>query len=102
MSKFYLNPEDVVFLRGAQEEMFLKLLQLQTAPNPNEILLWMYEHGVNKTIDSYGLDSKQLIDILFFKMKKNCFFLLTISLKRVIIMLSTQTRWKPMESYFDV
>ena len=63
MSKFYLNPEDIVFLRGAQEEMFLKLLQLQTAPNPNEILLWMYEHGVNKTIDSYGLDSNELINI---------------------------------------
>ena len=63
MSKFCLNPEDIVFLRGAQEEMFLKLLQLQTAPNPNEILLWMYEHGVNKTIDSYGLSSKKLIDI---------------------------------------
>ena len=63
MSKFLLSPNDIVFLRGAQEEMFLKLLQLQTAPNPNEILLWMYEHGVNKTIDSYGLDSKKLIEV---------------------------------------
>jgi len=63
MSKFYLIPDDIVFLRGAQEEMFLKLLQLQTAPNPNEILLWMYEHGVNKTIDSYGLDSKELLNV---------------------------------------
>ena len=63
MSKFYLQPGDIVFLRGAQEEMFLKLLQLHTAPNPNEILLWMYEHGVNKTIDSYGLDSKELINV---------------------------------------
>jgi len=63
MSKFFLDPNDIVFLRGSQEEMFLKLLQLQTAPNPNEILLWMYEHGVNKTIDSYGLDSNELIEI---------------------------------------
>ena len=63
MSKFCLNPEDIIFLRGAQEEMFLKLLQLQTSPNPNEILLWMYEHGVNKTIDSYGFDSNELIDV---------------------------------------
>tara|TARA_B100001123_G_scaffold398453_1_gene482528 strand:- start:565 stop:1377 length:813 start_codon:yes stop_codon:yes gene_type:complete len=63
MSKFYLTPQDIVFLRGAQEEMFLKLLQLQTAPNPNEILCWMYDHGVDKTINSYGLDSKELIDI---------------------------------------
>ena len=63
MSKFFLKPKDIVFLRGAQEEMFLKVLQLQTAPNPKEILLWMYEHGVNKTIDSYGLDSNELINV---------------------------------------
>ena len=35
MSKFKLKPESIVFLRGAQEEMFSKLLQLQLAPNPN-------------------------------------------------------------------
>ena len=29
---------DVVFLRGAQEEMWQKLLQLQFAPNPGELL----------------------------------------------------------------
>ena len=34
MSKFKLKPESIVFLRGAQEEMFSKLLQLQLAPNP--------------------------------------------------------------------
>ena len=37
MSKFKLKPESIIFLRGAQEEMFSKLLQLQLAPNPNEI-----------------------------------------------------------------
>ncbi|PPR47983.1 MAG: hypothetical protein CFH19_00072 [Alphaproteobacteria bacterium MarineAlpha5_Bin9] len=63
MAKFSLLPEDVVFLRGAQEEMFLKLLQLHTAPNPIEILRWMYDHGVDKTIDSYGFDSKELISV---------------------------------------
>ena len=63
LSKFFLKPDDIVFLRGAQEEMFLKILQLQTAPNPHEILTWMYEHGVDKTIKSYGLDSHQLIEI---------------------------------------
>ena len=35
MSKFRLKPETIVFLRGAQEEMFSKLLQLQLAPNPS-------------------------------------------------------------------
>ena len=52
MSKFYLMPEDIIFLRGSQEEMFLKLLQLQTAPHPSEILNWMYKHGVDKTGNS--------------------------------------------------
>ena len=56
MSKFFLNNEDVIFLRGAQEEMFLKLLQLHTAPNPYEILQWMFEHGVDKTVSSYDLN----------------------------------------------
>ena len=41
-------------LRGAQEEMFSKLLQLQIAPNPIEIIEWMFEHGVDKTLESYG------------------------------------------------
>ena len=38
MAKFNLNHDDIIFLRGAQEEMFSKLLQLQTAPNPNDII----------------------------------------------------------------
>ena len=54
MAKFHLDSKDIIFLRGAQEEMFLKLLQLQTAPNPCEILQWMFAHGVDKTIRSSG------------------------------------------------
>ena len=63
MSKFILQPEDIVFLRGAQEEMFLKLLQLQTAPNPSDIIRWMFEHGVDKTIESYGFDKDEIVSI---------------------------------------
>ena len=63
MSVFYLKPNDVIFLRGAQEEMFLKLLQLHIAPNPKEIVKWMLEHGVDKTVVSYGLDAVELLDI---------------------------------------
>ena len=55
LSKFFLNKEDIIFLRGAQEEMFLKLLQLHTEPNPSEIITWMFEHGVNKTLLSMPL-----------------------------------------------
>ena len=63
MSKFKLNPESIIFLRGAQEEMFSKLLQLQLAPNPTEILEWMFDHGVNKTIKSYGFSEDEVRNI---------------------------------------
>ena len=49
-----LNPEDIVFLRGAQEEMWNKLLQLQFAPSPAEIIDWMLDHGMDSTIEAYG------------------------------------------------
>ena len=63
MSNFKLKPSDIVFLRGAQEEMFSKLLQLQIAPNPMEIITWMFEHGVNKTLESYGHSKEEVINI---------------------------------------
>ncbi|CAA7619182.1 conserved hypothetical protein [Candidatus Terasakiella magnetica] len=46
--------DDVVYLRGAQEEMWQKLLQLQFAPNPGEVLRWMLDHGIASTITAYG------------------------------------------------
>ena len=45
---------DVVFLRGAQEEMWQKLLQLQFAANPGEVLSWMVRAGVETTVQAYG------------------------------------------------
>src|SRR5260221_1309505 len=47
---------DVVFLRGAQEEMWSKLLQLQFAPNPSEVLRWLLDHGTAATLAAYGGD----------------------------------------------
>ncbi|HTH16691.1 MAG TPA: hypothetical protein VL974_08570 [Magnetospirillum sp.] len=46
--------DDIVYLRGAQEEMWQKLLQLQFAPNPVDVLKWMVEHGIGPTIAAYG------------------------------------------------
>ena len=63
MAKFYLDSNKIIFLRGAQEEMFLKLLQLQTAPNPYDIIHWMFEHGVDSTIKSYGFNKDEIINI---------------------------------------
>lgn len=45
---------DVVILRGAQEEMWQKLLQLQLALNPSEVFDWMMEQGVGATLEGYG------------------------------------------------
>ena len=45
---------DIVFLRGAQEEMWQKLLQLQFAQGPKKVLTWMIEHGAGATIRAYG------------------------------------------------
>ena len=50
---------DIAFLRGRQEEMLQKLQELQFAPNPREVLPWMLEHGLAKTLESYGVDAEQ-------------------------------------------
>ena len=46
--------DDVVFLRGGQEEMWAKLLQIQFAPNPAEVIRWLDAHGVAATVRAYG------------------------------------------------
>jgi serine/threonine protein phosphatase 1 len=50
---------DVAVLRGAQEEMWQKLLQLQFASNPREVLDWMIAHGADTTIRAYGGDPRR-------------------------------------------
>jgi serine/threonine protein phosphatase 1 len=46
--------KDLVYLRGSQEEMWQKLLELQFAPNPREIFDWMLDHGLGSTLAAYG------------------------------------------------
>jgi serine/threonine protein phosphatase 1 len=50
---------DVAFLRGSQEEMWQKLLQLQFAVSPSEVLKWMLDQGVGATLGAYGGDIQQ-------------------------------------------
>ena len=45
---------DVALLRGAQEEMWQKLLQLQFSLDAAEVLNWGLDHGVGATIEAYG------------------------------------------------
>ena len=44
----------VIFLRGAQEEMWHKLLRLQFALTPLAVLDWMLERGLAVIIEAYG------------------------------------------------
>lgn len=46
---------DIVYLRGQQEEMMDKLLSLPFAHGATDIFLWMLDHGLGATLDSYGL-----------------------------------------------
>lgn len=50
------EPGDVVFLRGAQEEMWTKLLQIQFATEPNAVLDWMLDQGTGAPLAAYGGD----------------------------------------------
>lgn len=45
---------DIIYLRGSQEEMWHRLLQIQFAINPSQVLKWMLDHGVEATIAAYG------------------------------------------------
>lgn len=54
-----MDPEHITFLRGSQEEMWQKLLQLQFAPNPKDVLRWMIGQGVGATLAAYGATPEQ-------------------------------------------
>lgn len=49
---------DVVYLRGGQEVMWQKLLQLQFTPDPLGALSWMLQRGVGATLAAYGGDGE--------------------------------------------
>lgn len=50
----YMDEFDCVYLRGAQEEMWQKLLQLQFSNRAAEDLAWMLDRGVAATLEAYG------------------------------------------------
>lgn len=54
LSRPFAYPDDIVYLRGGQEEMWHKLLQIQFAVNPGEVIAWMLDNGVGPTIAAYG------------------------------------------------
>ena len=50
------EPWDIAYLRGAQEEMWRKMLELQFAPGPAQVLDWMRAQGAEATLRAYGGD----------------------------------------------
>ncbi len=56
LAKPGIIPTDLIYLRGAQEEMLQKVVQLQFAPEPTKTLFWMYKNGLQETLRSYGID----------------------------------------------
>lgn len=50
----FVHATDLVYLRGQQEEMWQKLLQLQFAVDPEDVLRWMLARGVDATLRVYG------------------------------------------------
>jgi serine/threonine protein phosphatase 1 len=50
----FAHPDDVVVLRGSQEEMWRNLLQVQFAAAAGDVLRWMETRGVAKTVEAYG------------------------------------------------
>ncbi len=50
---------DVIYLRGGQEEMWSKLLQIQFAPNPIEVMQWMLKQGGEQTLKAYRGNPQQ-------------------------------------------
>ena len=53
-----LKDIQVSHLRGAQEEMWVKLLEIQWAMRPIETFQWMMAHGVEATLRAYGGEAK--------------------------------------------
>jgi hypothetical protein len=58
-----VRPNDFSYLRGSQENMLLKVLQLHYAPNPTETLVWMLGNGLANTLADYGFCPHDGIDV---------------------------------------
>jgi len=61
LSRPGVEPDDIVLLRGAQEEMWSKLLKLQIATEPFGVLAWMMQHGVEATLIAYGSSAAEAL-----------------------------------------
>lgn len=52
-----MKPDDIVYLRGGQEDMWQRLIQLQFSNNAMDTLLWMLGNGMGATLQDYGISA---------------------------------------------
>jgi len=50
-------PSDFIYLRGRQEDMWQRLLQLQFTHKPEDTLGTMLQHGFRETLESYDINA---------------------------------------------
>lgn len=50
-----MRPDDIVYLRGAQEDLWQRLMQLHFSQDPVDALLWMLGSGMGNTLQNYGI-----------------------------------------------
>lgn len=65
MAKPGLQADDIVYLRGIQEELWGKLLQIQFAPNPSQVIDWMTQRhpDIDSILQAYGTSLAELARI---------------------------------------
>lgn len=51
-------PSDIIYLKGVQEEMWDKLLQLQFAPNPYQVLSYILDNGMETMLTALGCSTE--------------------------------------------
>ncbi len=54
-----MRPQDIVYLRGGQEDLWHRLLQLQFTANAMELFVWMLGNGMGPTLQSYGISEQE-------------------------------------------
>ena len=57
----FTDTNDHILLRGSQEEMWQRILQLQFAVDPIKVVTWMAERGLASTLAAYAGESPQEI-----------------------------------------
>lgn len=53
------TPDDLIYLRGQQEELLARVFQLQFASTPWVVFEWMLSQGLANTLEAYGIDTRE-------------------------------------------